>query len=49
MKNTYEKAAIALISFISYGREKGHVTELLIWWAVSITVGLAIGTLKTIL
>lgn len=49
MKSILEKAAVTLVSFLLYGRERGHVTELLIWWTVSVAVGLAIGTVKIIL
>ena len=49
MKSILEKAAVTLVSFLSYGREKGHVSELLTWWVVSVTLGLAIGTVKAIL
>ena len=49
MKIILERTIISLATFISYGRERGHVTELLIWWTVSVAVGLAIGTVKIIL
>lgn len=42
------KAVRLASSFLSYGRDRGHLTEFAIWSVTSLGLGLAIGTVQLI-